>query len=180
MAVVNLEAQPPPPENTKRQYNFKFFKSNEGCTRIIEAVLSLAIIILLVAGYCELNTGRHGTMLFVLVVTLIESIFIMIFMAMRFDETVTMVDVPLSLLLNDGILTIFHFIIANLALLSIGSCPDSKGPRITAALFTLILLILMIAQNYFNYQRWQEKRNAQDSGKNSGTTITESSPTVLT
>lgn len=179
VAVVNEEARPAPPENIKREYNFKYFNSIEGILRIIQAILSLVIILLLVAGYCEFTVGRFGTKMFVLVVTLIESIFIIVIMVMRYDHTVKVVDIPLSLLLNDGILTIFIFIVTNLALLSIGSCAYTKGARLMAALFTVALFILLIIQNYFNYLHWQEKRNARDSVKNSGTTVTESSPTVL-
>ncbi|GBO33723.1 hypothetical protein AVEN_124750-1 [Araneus ventricosus] len=86
-----------------------------------------------------------------------------------------------EILLNDGIVTISFFIVSNLALLSIGSCGHTRAARLIAALFILGLFVMMLAQDYLNYLKWQEKRSAKEDGKNSsGTTITESSPTVLT
>ncbi|GFU13344.1 uncharacterized protein TNCV_3843371 [Trichonephila clavipes] len=142
-------------------------------------ILAAVTLILLVAGYCENTTGRYGTIMFVLIVTLIESLFIMFIMVMRYDETVTAVDVPLTLLLNDGLLCLFLFIVTNLSLMSIGSCPTTKGARLMAALFLVALFILLVVQNYFNYLRWQDRRNAQISAKSSETTVTESSSTIL-
>ncbi|XP_055932559.1 uncharacterized protein LOC129962676 [Argiope bruennichi] len=181
MAVVNLEAQPPPPENAKREYNVLYIKSNAGILRAMQGVLSIVSIIMLAEGYCELTTGRYGTVMFLLIVALLESIFIIVIMVLKLDETFTAVDIPLSILLNDGIVTIFFFIVTNLALLSIGSCGHTRAARLVAALFILGLFVMMLAQDYLNYLKWQEKRSAKEDGKNSsGTTITESSPTVLT
>ncbi|GIY02124.1 uncharacterized protein CDAR_229931 [Caerostris darwini] len=181
MPVVNLEAQPPPPVNdNKREYNLLFMKTREGVLRLFEGVLAIAAIIMLVEGYCEFNTGRYGTIMFVLIVTLIESIFISVVMIMRLNETFTLVDVTLSIFLNDAVLSIFHFITANLALLSIGSCDHTRVARLLAAVFILALLFVMVVQDYLNYLKWMEKKSSQESAKTTGTTITESSPTVLT
>ncbi|KAG8180476.1 hypothetical protein JTE90_026638 [Oedothorax gibbosus] len=180
MSVVAMEAQPPPPTNKlDLNLNMEYFMTPPGRLRVAEGVLALAALISIVEGYCGFDASRYGFLLFVVIVAMLESILILAVFVLRFDEQLSKgVDIPLTLLLNDGIALICFFISSTLALLSVGRCESLKFARLIGALFILSLFIVSVGLNYYNYLRWQERLSEKENGKTS--TITESSPTVLT
>jgi len=130
-------------------------------------------------GYCYNDTGRFGFSLFVIVITFVQAIIIIIVFVLRLDKKMTQINVPLSLLLNDGIELILYFIISTLSLLSIVRCDSMVAARVIAALFVLSLFLVLVGLLYTDYVAWQ-KNISKEHSKEMGTTITESSPTVLT
>ncbi|XP_054724973.1 uncharacterized protein LOC129235278 [Uloborus diversus] len=164
----------------KLNFNLDYFKTPAGQLRVAEGVISLAALISSVEGYCENDVGRYGFFLFIVIVSMLESICIICIFVLQLEKKIPLIHVPLTLLLNDCIIIIFYFINCMLAMLSIGRCQTDLIARVFAMLFSIVLFLILIGLNYTDYLWWQESVPANSKDKDNGTTVTESSPTVLT
>ncbi|XP_035219137.1 uncharacterized protein LOC118192307 [Stegodyphus dumicola] len=109
---------------------------------------------------------------------MLQAIVIIIIFVLQLEKKIPFVNVSLVLLLNDCVVLIFYFITCTLAMLSIGRCQYRVAARIIAMLFSVALFLVIVGLNYTGYKWWKETSSKENS-KDPGTTITESSPTVL-
>ncbi|XP_042905452.1 uncharacterized protein [Parasteatoda tepidariorum] len=179
--MTAVSAVPPSSSQVTREIDWDYFKTPDGQLRTAKGVLSLAAIICVSEGHCYNDSGKFGFSLFIVVLSLIEAIFAIVVFLMKLDKKVVAhINIPLSLLMNDGFMLLFCFVISTLSLLSIGMCEYMLAARIFASLFILSLFLVLVGLVYVDYISWQNFIASKEYRKDVNMTITETSPTVLT
>lgn len=170
-----------PQEPKQLNLNLDYFKTPGAQMRIAQGALALAALICTVEGECKNDQGRFAFFLLALVITIIEAIVVIIIFVLYLDQKVSaIINLPMTFLLNDSIILLCYFINSTLAMLSIGKCRYKIEARVMAALFAIALFIVYIGLTYTSFRWWEKSNSSKETSNNGSTTITESSPTVLT
>ncbi|XP_076350394.1 uncharacterized protein LOC143246990 [Tachypleus tridentatus] len=117
-----------------------YVKSVPGLIRIAQLVVAICGLISAGSGYyCFGTGGKIHFYEFTAVYSLIFVILVFILFFFRIDQAIgTRINIPLSLLINDAILTILYLIAAILMFVAIGACDWGVGGRVAAAIFGVL------------------------------------------
>lgn len=172
-----------PPVATTVDYNTGYLKTPAGMLRIAEGVLSVIAIICCAEGsVCDVG-WNYGFFILVSVISLIESIFILVLIVLRFDKKITAINVPLSVFLTDTIRIAVYFFATVMMMLSIGKCHYMIGARIFATLTGIGGFLILVGLSYTDFKWWRGEETPdswETKQATNGIPVTSSSTAVLT
>lgn len=171
-----------PPTAATVDYNKGYLKTPAGMLRIAEGVLAVVAIICCAEGsVCDVG-WNYGFFIVVSVISIIESIAILVLIVLRYENRIPGINVPLSIFLTDAIRIAVYFLATVTMMLNIGKCRYMIGARIVATLTGIGGLLILVGLTYTDF-KWWKGEETPDSWETKHTTngipVTSSSTAVL-
>ncbi|XP_023224074.1 uncharacterized protein LOC111625222 [Centruroides sculpturatus] len=143
------------------KFNTAFIKTRYGILRIAQFVIAICGIISVRSGYyCYYDVGKYNYYEIVFIGAIVVLIIFFILIFFKLDKyLIGRINLPLSFLISDVILTVKCIIISILLLVSINTCYYGVTARIFASIFGIMGFVAFLITSIEDYN-WFKSRSA--------------------